>query len=128
MVDHLLDGDGEGGRMPLNHHAEGIAHQQNIGPRVVKNPGECCVVRGDHADLLADLLEPFETVDGDLFHHGSPPERWLSFLPRTLAVRTDRRGPTTYATLSLRSCSREISFRTASQPLAADGNVMMRSL
>src|SRR5262249_36753466 len=93
MVNHLLQGDGKGGGMPLHHHAEGIAHQENISPRVVENPGERRVVGGDHADLLADLLEPFETVDGDLFLHGSPPERRLSFCQGPSPSASDRRGP-----------------------------------
>src|SRR5712692_8174966 len=105
MVDHLLHRDRERGTVTLNHHSEGVTHQEHVRASLIENPGERRVVCGDHADLLADLLQLFQRVDGDLVLHGSPPVVGLCFFPPFAVLETG--SPRATSSLCRQDCTHD---------------------
>ena len=53
VIDHLLHGDGQGVLLPLNHHAERIAHENGVHSRLVDEMGEGVIVGGQERQLHA---------------------------------------------------------------------------
>jgi hypothetical protein len=68
VIGHVLDGDGNGAVVPLQHHAEGVADQHGLGTGFVDEAGEGGVVGGDADELLASGLHLVEGADGDFCH------------------------------------------------------------
>ncbi len=53
VVDHLVERHRQRGVVALHHHAERVADQETVDPRLVEQAGEGPVVRGHHRDPLA---------------------------------------------------------------------------
>ncbi len=53
MVDHFVERDRQGGRMPLHDHRQRVADQQTLDAGGVQQPGHGEVVGREHRDLFA---------------------------------------------------------------------------
>jgi hypothetical protein len=71
VVDHLVERDRQRGGLPLDHHAERVAHEQDIDPGSVEQLREGRVVAGEHGDLVAGRLLLAQGVDGLLVGHSA---------------------------------------------------------
>ena len=77
VVDHVGHGHGNCGFVAEHHHAQGIAHQDDVHPGLLGKFGRRVVVGREHGDPFADLLHPQEAVQG--FHQVSPLVFMISF-------------------------------------------------
>ena len=59
MVDHLLDGDGEGIGIPGHHRTHRIPHEEDVHPGLIQDPGEWGIIGGEHGDLFTPSLHRF---------------------------------------------------------------------
>ena len=65
VIDDVVHGDGHRGVVALQHHAQRIAHQHEVGVGVVAQHREARVVTGDARDLLALALHLVERAQRD---------------------------------------------------------------
>jgi len=81
MIDHLVDGDGNGARISGNDVAEGIADEYNIDVGLLDDPRERVVVTGYHRYRRFAFFACFELINGEPFwfldvrcaaHRGTP--------------------------------------------------------
>ena len=76
VIDHVLHGHRQGGRLALDHVAERIADQHHVHTATVFQRGEARVVAGEHGHLLALALHAREfgerdgLVAGEIGHQG----------------------------------------------------------
>ncbi len=56
MVDHLIQGDGQGGFVTGHDIRCGIPHQENIHPGAIQNSGHGKIIRRQHGDFFSGLL------------------------------------------------------------------------
>ncbi len=68
MVGHLGGGHRQRAVVTLQHHAEGIAHQQHFDTGLIAGVGESCVIAGQHGDFLTFLLETLQRGQGNSWH------------------------------------------------------------
>ena len=66
VVEHVGDGDAEGVGVAENHHAEGVADEDDVGAGSVGRLGARVVVGGDHADA-GRTLHRFHQGGRDFF-------------------------------------------------------------
>src|SRR6185312_4783857 len=70
VIDHLVEGDGQGGLMPGHDIGGRIAHENNVDACRVEDPGKGVVVGGDHGDLFAVGLHPLQRMGRYFFDLG----------------------------------------------------------
>jgi len=67
VIGHVLGGYPKRCRVPLEHHSERIAHQNHINACLVEYAGQCCVIAGEHGDLLSRSVQFAKAMQRDWF-------------------------------------------------------------
>jgi hypothetical protein len=65
VVDHVVHGDGHGGGVSLDHHAERVSNQHHIDAAGVEQCREAGIIRGQAGNLLTALLHLIESTERD---------------------------------------------------------------
>ena len=73
VMDDFVHGDGHGGVVAQDDHAQGIANEDAGNTGLIDETGAGVVVAGDHGETLAAILECAQAVDGASGHGGGPP-------------------------------------------------------
>ena len=63
VVEHVLHGDGERVRLALHHHAQRIAHQDDVDPCLFHDTREQRIVRRRHRNLPSVALALLQVRD-----------------------------------------------------------------
>src|SRR5712692_10356732 len=63
MVNHLVQGHGERGRVAENHHSKAVADKEDRNPRLVEDLSAEVVVCGEHRKATAFILESLDIQD-----------------------------------------------------------------
>ncbi len=64
MVDNVIHAHRHGGAMALNHHAQGVAHQDDLHPRLLDLHGKAGVIGGQTDNLLPRLFHASQQGQG----------------------------------------------------------------
>ena len=70
VMEHLVDGDGEGVFKAHHHHGQRIAHQHHVDARLVDKARGCIVIGGERGDGLALALHLGQRGHGDFYDGG----------------------------------------------------------
>ncbi len=72
VIGHVSGADGQGAVVSLQHHAQGVAYQQDFDACLAAGVGKGGVVAGQHGDFLTFLLEALQGGQSDVWHERGP--------------------------------------------------------
>ena len=73
VINHLVEGDGDGGSVALDDISEGVANEDGVDAGLVDEASKGGVVGGDNGDGLLLLVAVLERSEGDGRGHGGAP-------------------------------------------------------